>query len=85
MDFDNLPFRIWNADDDEDLREALGKSLAQQKRSIRLFANGEALIEFLKKDPSFDIAIADLLMPGVDGLQVLENQKNSTRMGWSLS
>lgn len=77
MDFQSPPIRIWIADDDDDFREALGKSLAQEERSIRLFANGEELIEVLKRDPSFDIIIADLLMPGVDGLQVLEKAKKS--------
>ncbi len=75
MDSEILPFRIWIADDDDDFRETLGKSLAQEKRSIRLFANGKDLIEALKRDPSFDIIIADLLMPGGDGLQVLEKSK----------
>jgi CheY-like chemotaxis protein len=75
MDSENLSFRIWIVDDDDDFREALGKSLAKEDRSIRLFANGEELISALKKDPSFDIIIADLLMPGVDGLQVLEKSK----------
>jgi CheY-like chemotaxis protein len=81
VDSDILPFRVWIADDDDDFREALGKSLAQEKRSIRLFANGEELIEALKRDSSFDIIIADLLMPVVDGLQVLEKARKSNPDG----
>jgi len=73
--------RIWIADDDDDFREALGKSLSQERRSIRLFANGEDLIEVLKRSPSFDIIIADLLMPGVDGLQVLETSRKFNQDG----
>jgi DNA-binding response OmpR family regulator len=69
------PFRIWIAEDDDEFRETLGKSLVQENREIRLFPNGEELIEVLRKAPSFDIIIADLLMPGVDGLQVLEKSK----------
>jgi len=70
-----LPFHIWIAEDDDEFRETLGKSLGQETREIRLFSNGGELVEFLKKDPSCDIIIADLLMPGVDGLQVLEKSK----------
>ena len=81
VDSDILPFRVWITDDDDDFREALGKSLAQEKRSIRLFANGEELIEALKRDSSFDIIIADLLMPVVDGLQVLEKARKSNPDG----
>lgn len=75
MDQDRLPSRIWIAEDDDDFREALGKSLAQEGRAIHLFSNGKELVDYLKKDPSFDIIIADLLMPEVDGLQVLEKSK----------
>jgi DNA-binding NtrC family response regulator len=71
----SLPFRIWIAEDDDEFRETLGKSLIQETRDIRLFPNGGELVEVLKKDPSFDIIIADLLMPEVDGLQVLEKSK----------
>jgi DNA-binding response OmpR family regulator len=71
----SLPFRIWIAEDDDEFRETLGKSLIQETREIRLFPNGGELVEALKKDPSFDIIIADLLMPEVDGLQVLEKSK----------
>ena len=70
-----MPFHIWIAEDDDEFRETLGKSLVQETREIRLFSDGGELIEFLKRDRSFDIIIADLLMPGVDGLQVLEKSK----------
>ncbi len=70
-----LPFQIWIAEDDDEFRETLGKSLVHENREIHLFSDGGELLEFLKKDPSFDIIIADLLMPGVDGLQVLEKSK----------
>jgi len=70
-----LPFHIWIAEDDDEFRETLGKSLVQETREIRLFSDGGELVEFLKKDRSFDIIIADLLMPGADGLHVLEKSK----------
>ena len=70
-----MPFHIWIAEDDDEFRETLGKSLGQETREIRLFSDGGELIEFLKRDRSFDIIIADLLMPGADGLHVLEKSK----------
>jgi len=70
-----LPFHIWIAEDDDEFRETLGKSLVQETREIRLFSDGGELVEFLKKDRAFDIIIADLLMPGADGLHVLEKSK----------
>ena len=70
-----MTFRIWIAEDDDEFRETLGKSLTRDTREIRLFPNGGELVKVLERDPSFDIIIADLLMPGVDGLQVLEKAK----------
>ena len=70
-----MTFRIWIAEDDDDFRETLGKSLTRDTREICLFPNGGELVKVLERDPSFDIIIADLLMPGVDGLQVLEKAK----------
>jgi FixJ family two-component response regulator len=77
----SLPFHIWIAEDDDEFRETLGKSLVQEDREIRLFSNGEELVEVLKQDASFDVIIADLLMPGVDGLQVLEKSKKHNSDG----
>ena len=67
--------RIWIAEDEDELREALGKSLSREGREILLFADGKELLQHLKRDSAFDIIIADLLMPEVDGLQVLQESK----------
>jgi len=73
--------RIWIVEDEDELREALGKSLSQEGREILLFADGKELLEHLKRDPAFDIIIADLLMPEVDGLQVLQKSKECNPEG----
>ena len=79
--FLNAPFQIWIAEDEEELREALGRSLSSSQRGIRLFESGKAILHSLKKDPAFDIILADLIMPEVDGLQVLERAKESNPDG----
>jgi len=71
----NAPFQIWIAEDEDELRETLGRSLMGPQRVIRLFESGKAILESLKKDPPFDIILADLIMPGIDGLKVLEKAK----------
>jgi CheY-like chemotaxis protein len=73
--------RIWIAEDEDELRDALGKSLSQEGREILLFADGKELLQHLKSNPAFDIIIADLLMPEVDGLQVLQKSKECNPEG----
>ncbi len=76
-----LPFRIWIAEDDDEFRETLGKSLAGELRTIQLYSDGRELVDSLNNDQIFDIVIADLLMPGTDGLQVLEAAKRCNPEG----
>jgi CheY-like chemotaxis protein len=77
----NHSLRIWIAEDEDELREALGKSLSREGREILLFADGKEILQHLKGDPAFDIIIADLLMPEVDGLQVLQKSKECNPEG----
>jgi CheY-like chemotaxis protein len=79
--FLNAPFRIWIAEDEEELREALGRSLVDGQRVIRLFASGRAVLDSLRKEPAFDIILADLIMPEIDGLMVLEKAKEANPDG----
>jgi FixJ family two-component response regulator len=66
--------RIWIAEDDDEFREILGSSLARERRTIRLFKDGREVLEALPEGP-FDILIADLRMPGADGIQILNEVK----------
>jgi len=66
--------RIWIAEDDDEFREILGNSLARERRTIRLFKDGQEVLEAVPEG-DFDILIADLRMPGADGIQTLNEVK----------
>jgi len=66
--------RIWIAEDDDEFREILGSFLARERRTLRLFKDGREVLEALPEGP-FDILIADLRMPGADGIQILNEVK----------
>jgi FixJ family two-component response regulator len=66
--------RIWIAEDDDEFREILGSSLAREHRDIRLFKDGREVLEAIPGG-DFDILIADLMMPGADGIQALNKVK----------
>ena len=60
------------ADDEEMLREVLDKLLTREGYRVSLAASGEEALQ-LAKSSSFDIAIVDVMMPGIDGIQTLEH------------
>ncbi len=66
--------RIWIAEDDDEFRVILGDALIKQDRMIRLFKNGQEVLEAIQQD-SFDILLTDLMMPGMDGIQTLNEVK----------
>jgi FixJ family two-component response regulator len=66
--------RIWIAEDDDEFREILGNSLAQEGREIQLFKDGREIVGVIPGG-NFDILIADLVMPGADGIQILNEVK----------
>ena len=49
--------------------------MSREGREILLFADGKELLRHLQRDPAFDIILADLIMPEIDGLKVLEEAK----------
>lgn len=66
--------RIWIAEDEEELLELLTRALTRKDRTIKPFKDGENVLEELKKS-SFDILLTDLMMPEVDGIQLLNEAK----------
>jgi DNA-binding NtrC family response regulator len=62
--------RILVADDEESMRFWLERSLARRGFEVETVANGTEALERLSAR-HYDLAIVDLKMPGLDGLQVL--------------
>ena len=65
------PTRILIVDDETALRMTMGELLAAEDREILTAASGEEALAYLE-DGGFDLLIVDLIMPGIDGLQVID-------------
>ncbi|MBN1641607.1 MAG: response regulator transcription factor [Anaerolineae bacterium] len=69
--------RILIVDDESTLRATMEDLLEAEDREIVTAASGEEALAYLEGDP-FDLVIVDLIMPGIDGLQVIDvTQKTS--------
>jgi DNA-binding NtrC family response regulator len=66
--------RILIVDDEEIVRESLGGWLEKDGYTIAAMPDGPSALAKLKAEP-WSIMIVDLKMPGMDGLQVLEEAK----------
>src|SRR5262245_63339354 len=61
-------------DDEEIMREILETLLSREGYDVRLAASGEEGLEMALAVP-FDAAIVDIMMPGLDGIETLEELK----------
>ncbi|HVO19742.1 MAG TPA: sigma-54 dependent transcriptional regulator [Anaeromyxobacter sp.] len=68
--------RILVVDDEEIVRESLGGWLEKDGYSVATAPGGAAALDRVRAEP-WSIAIVDLKMPGVDGMQVLEQAKKA--------
>ncbi len=65
--------RLLVVDDDEMNRDMLSRRLQRKGFEIAVAADGrEALAALAPGQPAFDLVLLDIMMPGIDGLQVLE-------------
>ena len=64
-------------DDDEDIREILKYNLEKENHTVRTVSDGlKCLTEVNKYKP--DLILLDVMMPGMDGIEVCEQLKSST-------
>jgi DNA-binding NtrC family response regulator len=61
-------------DDEEIMRDILGTLLEREGYSVRLAPNGQEGLELARSLP-FDAVIVDVMMPGIDGMHVLDELK----------
>jgi DNA-binding NtrC family response regulator len=66
--------KILVVDDEEGIRDCLATVLAMEGYEVVTAATGAQAIETLSRQ-SFDVAITDLRMPGMDGIQTLAAMK----------
>jgi len=70
MDDAQKTMRILLIDDDDDIRRSVGDYLDARGHITTRVSSGEAGLAILDQEP-IDIAITDIMMPGMDGFQVL--------------
>jgi len=63
--------RVLVIDDEEDIRHMLTMLLQKEGYEVDSAEDGETALEILS-DRDFDLALCDVRMPGLDGMQVLE-------------
>ena len=64
------PVRILIVDDEKVIRDGVERALSGREYVIAKAENGERGIELIKEH-GFDIVLLDLMMPGIDGFEVL--------------
>ena len=64
-------FSILVVDDEEIMREILDSLLTREGCRVTLASSGEEAIE-IAKTTSFDAAVVDVMMPGIDGIETLD-------------
>ncbi len=67
----NEKIRILVVDDDESIRRYIGKLLTQAGYDVLTASNGKDALKELRTGPEVSLAILDILMPEMDGLETL--------------
>ena len=68
--------RILVADDEEIMRDVLSTLLSSESYKVDLAETGSQALEMMR-DKEYGVVLLDLMMPDVDGLQVLEELKKA--------
>ena len=71
----NKKFKILIADDDKEIRSLLYEILSDEGYDVNTASDGLEAIELIQKK-DFDIILTDLVMPNIDGLEVLKASRS---------
>ena len=64
--------RILIVEDDRDIAEGIGLNLELSDYDHCIIDDGLAVVEHLKQDSSFDLALLDIMLPGLDGFALMD-------------
>ena len=68
--------KVWVIDDDRAMRWVLEKALEREHIAVTTFETGNRALEALRTDQP-DVIVADIRMPGIDGLELLSRLQES--------
>lgn len=69
------PLRVLIVDDEPPIRRFLRTALAAQDYRVEEAGDGEAALDFIKRNP-VDLMVLDLGLPGMDGLEVIKRVRD---------
>lgn len=67
------------AEDEPHLARLLSTLLAERGLRVTVTSTGPDTLRVLREDPSIRLVLLDLMLPGFDGLEVLERLRDSER------
>lgn len=76
---DNLPKKIYIADDEDTIRAAIKTFLENAGYIVEDFARGDLLLEAFAKNPA-DLVVLDVMMPGANGFVVCKELRRISRV-----
>ena len=68
---ENDNFRIMLVDDDEDTQKIFRVVMQHYQLDLEIFTDAESALERLKEKPDPDVMVIDIVLPGIDGYQML--------------
>ena len=71
--------KIYYADDEEDIREVVGSFLRNEGHEVQTFETGDLLFDTFTHSPC-DLVILDIMMPGTDGIGVLQKIRKTSKV-----
>ena len=70
------PCKILVVDDEKNIRLMLSRALASAETAVDTAVNGEEALDKFAQT-AYDLVLLDLMLPGIDGLQVLRRIRDS--------
>ncbi len=70
------PYRLYLVDDDRFLLDMYAVKFKAAGHEVTAFSGGEDVLAALRENPVPDAILLDIVMPGLDGFQVLEAIKS---------
>lgn len=74
------PRRILVVDDNQALRENLAEALTLEGFDVATASDGPRALALLDADPSFGVVLMDLVMPGMDGRELVARIRQDPRL-----